>query len=127
MKKENIKTKKTNPYKKIKARVRITFTGDDKFFGKGVAELLHLIDEYGTIQKACSLMDMSYTKAWRIIKRLEKELGFTIIDAVSGGVSGGKSLLTDKAKDLIKRYDKLEKNVSTYATKAYKNIFYKEN
>lgn len=56
--------KEKSVYKKIKPLVRVSFVGKEKFFGKGIAELLELVDKYGTIQKACKSMDMSYSKAW---------------------------------------------------------------
>lgn len=110
-------------YKNITLRVRITFIGEDKFFGKGAAELLKLVDEYGTIQKACDIMDMSYSKALKIIKRIEKELKFKIIEATAGGAKGGSAYITKEAKALIRDFIKLENDVKVYTDKLYKKYF----
>ena len=114
-----------NVYKKIKPIVRVSFVGKEKFFGKGIAELLELVDKYGTIQKACKSMDMSYSKAWKIINRLEKELGFKVLETKAGGKKGGESYLTEEAKDLLKRFSKMIKEVEDYSEKSYKKYFLK--
>lgn len=110
-------------YKKIKPSIRVTFKGDDKFFGKGVAELLLYIDKYGTIQKACKEMGMSYSKAWKIISRLEDEVGVKMLETKAGGKKGGESTLTDEAKDLLKRYKKMNSELEDHLKKAYKKYF----
>lgn len=112
-----------NVYKKIKPIVRVSFVGKEKFFGKGIAELLQLVDKFGTIQKACKSMDMSYSKAWKIINRLEKELGFKVLETKAGGKKGGESYLTEEAKDLLKRFGKMIKDVEEYSDKTYKKYF----
>jgi molybdate transport repressor ModE-like protein len=112
-----------NVYKKIKPIVRVSFVGKEKFFGKGIAELLQLVDKFGTIQKACKSMDMSYSKAWKIINRLEKELGFKVLETKAGGKKGGESVLTDDARDLLARYTKMNKDIEEYTIKEYKKYF----
>lgn len=110
-------------YKKFKIKSRITLVSDEKFFGRGVSELLRLIDKSSTMQEACKIMDMSYSKAWKIIKRVEKELGCKIITAKSGGIKGGTTVLTDEARDLINRFDSMEEDVAKYTDKAFKKYF----
>ena len=101
-----------NVYKKIKPIVRVSFVGKEKFFGKGIAELLQLVDKYGTKQKA-----------WKIINRLEKELGFKVLETKAGGKKGGESYLTDGAKDLLKKFSVMNKDIEEYTIKEYKKYF----
>lgn len=110
-------------YKKIKPMVRVSFVGEEKFFGKGIAELLQLVDKYGTIQKACKSMDMSYSKAWKIINRLEKELGFKALETKAGGKNGGESFLTEEAKNLLKKYGEMNRDIEEHTNKLYKKHF----
>ena len=56
----------------VTAKVKLTLCTDDRFFGPGVCELLERIREPGSIQAAAAQMEMSYTKAWRILKRAEE-------------------------------------------------------
>ena len=47
--------------------------GEEKFFGPGIAVLLHRVDAYHSIRQATMSMGMAYSKAWAIIRRAEKE------------------------------------------------------
>ena len=72
----NTKQEKTLP---VKARVKLMLCTDDRFFGPGVCELLEKIRETGSIQAAAARMELSYTKAWKILNRAEQELGKNLI------------------------------------------------
>ena len=56
----------------IRPSIRLTLEKEERFFGPGVADLLELAEEKGSIQGACSEMGMSYSKSWKIIKRAER-------------------------------------------------------
>ena len=73
----------------VKAKVKLTLCTDDRFFGPGVCELLERIRETGSIQAAAARMDMSYSKAWKILKHAEETMGTELITRVSGGRNGG--------------------------------------
>lgn len=92
----------------IRPAVRLTFEKEERFFGPGVAELLELIDQKGSIQRACSEMGMSYSKSWKIVKRAEKELGYPLLHSHNGGTAGGKSELTEEGKGFLERYRAME-------------------
>ena len=105
----------------IKIRTRISFEINEKFFGVGVSKLLHLIEKDGSIRKACEEMNMSYSKALKIIKRVEKEMDIKLLDTVVGGAGGGLSKLTDEARELLTKYDdmvgEVEKEVEKISKK----------
>ena len=98
-------------YSDIKIRTRISFEINEKFFGVGVSKLLHLIEKDGSIRKASEEMNMSYTKALKILKRVEKEMDIKLLDTVVGGVGGGLSTLTKEAKELLTIYDNMVEEV----------------
>ncbi|RBP42866.1 winged helix-turn-helix domain-containing protein [Garciella nitratireducens] len=82
-----------------------------KIFGKGPKELLIRVDQLGSLSKAAASMNMSYSKAWNLISNLEKTLGIKVLDKKIGGIDGGSSSLTPEGKNLIKKYDRLEKKI----------------
>ena len=53
------------------ARVRIKRKEDQgkEYFGLGVADLLHGVDEFHSLNLAAQHMGMAYSKAWRIVKQ----------------------------------------------------------
>ena len=99
----------------VKAKVKLTLCTDDRFFGPGVCELLERIRETGSIQAAAARMELSYTKAWKILNRAEKELGTNLITRVSGGRSGGSSTVTEAGEETIRVFREMEAKLNACA------------
>lgn len=110
----------------IKPMLRLTLKKNEKFFGPGVATLLHLIDREKSIQTACGIMEMSYSKAWKILKRAENELGFPLLNSRNGGANGGQSELTAEAKRFLAAYDAISEKLQQQAGILYSEYFGKE-
>ena len=99
----------------VAVRVKLTLCAKDKFFGPGVCELLEGIRETGSIQAAAAQMEMSYTKAWKILKRAEETMGMVLINRVSGGKNGGSSTLTEAGEEAVRVFREIETKVTDYA------------
>jgi len=106
----------------VKSKVWLEKNGK-LIFGSGKSLILTAILETGSINKAAKKMDMSYRHAWSYIVSAEKKIGKPLLIKIKGGKNGGGAILTDYAKDLLRRYEKLEQKVNAYADKCYKNIF----
>lgn len=96
---------------------------DDKIFGRGPKELLQRTEKMGSLRRAASSMNMSYSKAWSLVDNLEKKLNIKILDKKIGGVNGGSSSLTEEGKELVAKYEKLEKEIEEAILKIYNKIF----
>jgi molybdate transport system regulatory protein len=81
--------------------------GGQRFFGPGPVELLERINETGSINQAAKQMNMSYKKAWEIINMLNSGGGKPFVITQTGGSSGGGSVITEEAKNLVSYYQKL--------------------
>ncbi len=90
---------------KVKMRVVILTDQNEKFFGEGPAQLMHALEKYGSLRAAAASMDMSYSKAFRIVKNAEAALGFAITEKVTGGKGGGGSRITQAGAEWLKRYE----------------------
>lgn len=99
----------------VAARVKLTLCTEERFFGPGVCELLERIRETGSIQAAAARMELSYTKAWKILNRAEEELGTSLITRVSGGRNGGSSTLTPAGEEAVKDFREMERKLAAYA------------
>lgn len=104
----------------VAARVKLTLCTEERFFGPGVCELLERIRETGSIQAAAARMELSYTKAWKILNRAEEELGTSLITRVSGGRNGGSSTLTRAGEDTVREFREMETKLSAYAEELMK-------
>ena len=63
----------------------------------------------------------------RYIKTIEQRLGKPLLIKERGGEKGGGAVLTQYARDLIERFEKLEKDVKSYVDKKHKIIFSKSS
>lgn len=79
--------------------------GGVRMFGPGTHELLHHVAATGSLHQAAQLMDMSYTKAWRLLRKTEEHLGGRLLERQVGGAAGGGSSLTPMGRELVRRFD----------------------
>ncbi len=83
-----------------KATLRIVDDAGERCFGPGVAALLEGVEEKRSLRAAAISMEMAYSKAWRIIRQAEDELGVRLIDR--DGAHG--STLTEEGATFLARY-----------------------
>ena len=105
---------------------RVRLFNEEPCFGKGVSQLLHLCDEYGSLSKSCEVMGMSHSKAWKILKRAEEDLDMKLLERVSGGSNGGGSVLSEEGKTLLKKYDEFQKRMKDFAEETFQELFNEE-
>ena len=68
-------------------------------------------------------MGMAYSKAWKLIRGLEEEWGFSLLIRQTGGSKGGGSSLTEDAEELLSRYEAMLSEVTQAAEGAFKKYF----
>ena len=104
------------PNKQLRCQVSVRIFGEKKCFGPGVADLLERVDRLHSLRKATIEMDMAYSKAWKIVKTAEENLGFPLLVSVTGGKGGGGAHLTPTGEELIRTYDALEQRLNREAS-----------
>ena len=106
-------------YPKLSIRL---FTSD-KCFGPGIAHLLCLVRETGSLRSAAASMNMSYSKAWTSLSRCEELLGFSLLLRSAGGKNGGGAKLTPEAEKLLADYRAYCGEVETEAARLFEKYF----
>ena len=91
----------------MKAVTKIVFTDDNgtKFFGEGPLRLLRSVERTGSLRSAAMEMEMAYSKATKLIKQAEANLGFALTTRCTGGKDGGGSVLTPEGKRWLRQYE----------------------
>jgi molybdate transport system regulatory protein len=107
----------------VKVVYKIWLDNNGKAFGEGPLELLRRVEQTNSLHQAAQQMGMAYSKAWKLIQRVEKKLGFFLLEKRVGGLSGGGSHVTPRAKELMKCYGELEREASEAIEKAYRKHF----
>ncbi|OIO34943.1 MAG: ModE family transcriptional regulator [Candidatus Hydrogenedentes bacterium CG07_land_8_20_14_0_80_42_17] len=106
----------------LKVSVRIIDSKGRRVFGDGIAELLMLVEETGTIASAARSMNMAYSKAWKIIRNFERALGKKALHCEKGGRKKGSAILTPDAKRLLKTFISTRKNCISFVKKSEKSL-----
>src|SRR5690349_18426367 len=101
-----IRKKSAKPLQ-LKPRLRVT-CGDDIALGPGKMELLALLVETGSLKEAARRMDMSYMRAWTLIKTMEKCFREPVVVAERGGKSGGGMKVTPAGRLALALYQEME-------------------
>ncbi len=109
----------------MKALVKIYYCSNDgeKFFGYGPCLLLKQVQKTGSLRKAAINMNMAYTKALKLIKAAESNLGTKLIITSTGGKGGGGSEITKQAEVLIEQYEKFKCDVDAYTKCRFEELF----
>ena len=107
-----------NQSNNLSAKIRIHFFTTDKCFGPGIYELLENVRQYGSLRSAAASMNMAYSKAWKMVKLCEENLGFKLLISTTGGKNGGGAHVTAEYCHEIREFsDKLLKEKFSF----YKN------
>jgi len=95
-------------------------TEDGMMLGLGRIQLLELVEELGSLNKAASAMGMSYRAAWGRMKQTETVIGQPLVER-SGPKKGFR--LTPLGHDIVSMFRAWHKEVEAYALARAKEIF----
>ena len=102
--------------KHFKSQFRI-YLGNEIAFGPGKAELLRHISETGSISESARRMEMSYNRAWLLVRTMNRCFKEPLVSATRGGDTHGGAELTSTGKRVLALYQQMEAEVAA-ATQA---------
>jgi molybdate transport system regulatory protein len=77
-------------------------------FGKGRDDILKAIDTERSLNAAAKKLEMSYRAAWGRLKASEERTGMKLVEV---GIHDKSMQLTEQARAIIERFEKLESDV----------------
>jgi len=104
-------------------QVKLILEREEDFFGPGTAAFFLRIQETGSILAACQEMNMSYSKGWKMVNRVEEEMGFRFLVRKNGGKGGGFSQLTPEGEAFVRRYNAFRQDVRQMAENFFEEYF----
>ena len=94
-------------------RLHLWFESEEgMLFGLGRVQLLQLVRDLGSLNKAAKALGMSYRAAWGRIRNTEERLGFPLV-VKSGGRKG--FTLTPEAEELLEAFRDWYDGVEAFA------------
>jgi len=107
----------------IKIKLGLRDAADRPFMGIGTAWLLRGVEKAGSLSLAARDMEMSYSKAHKLVKTLEEELGLPVLASSRGGSSRGGSALTPAGRKFLERFERLDAAIKKQAEKLLEIAF----
>ena len=107
----------------VRPVVNISLSKERPFFDNKIAMLLTLVDETKSVRTACQRMQISYSTGWNIIRTLESQLRYPLILRTQGGAGGSTSMLSDRGRELLTRFNAYQQNLRDRAVELYDRYF----
>lgn len=107
----------------VRPVVNVSLSREKPFFDSKIAMLLMLVDETKSVRAAGQRMQLSYSSCWNIIRTLESQLNYPLIERSQGGAKGSTSVLTDRGRLLLERYNAYEAKLKEQANELYETYF----
>ncbi|MFH1038339.1 MAG: LysR family transcriptional regulator [PVC group bacterium] len=104
---------------RIHLKISLASERGEPFMGIGLVWLLREVAARGSISRASEEMGLSYSKALKIVNRLEKNLGRKLLIRKHGGCDRGGASLTPFGKKFIDEYDRMQAAVKNAAEKEF--------
>jgi molybdate transport system regulatory protein len=102
-------------------RLRVMW-GDEIALGPGKVELLRHIQSSGSILRAAKAMDMSYMRAWKLLKTTENCFKRPLVKKSRGGKTGGNAQLTATGEKALALYQKMENDCLNATTDTWETL-----
>lgn len=83
--------------------------GDEIALGPGKAQLLAGIRRTGSISDAAREMEMSYMRAWGLVRTMNRAFREPLVETVRGGRARGGARLTAAGRALLRLYTAIQK------------------
>jgi molybdate transport system regulatory protein len=93
--------------REFQPRLRFPHAGANAF-GPGKAGLLGFIAATGSIRRAASELDMSYQRAWTLVRQMNVLFREPLVSVSRGGGTGGGATLTPTGEEVLTRYRRME-------------------
>lgn len=120
MKKAN---RKSAPASANRLRIRFrVLCGDDIALGPGKVQLLQLIRDTGSIRHAAEEMEMSYMRAWTLIKTMNQCFRKPLVEMRRGGSTHGGASLTATGEAVLQLYAEIEQSSLAATTAARRKL-----
>lgn len=107
----------------FRAEIHISLDAEERLLTQETASLLRALRYDGTVKAACARLNISYRKAWNLLREAEERVGTKLVHRVAGGEYGGESTLTSAGESLLDRFDAFAREVQQFANRRFSDYF----
>jgi len=102
-------------------RLRVVCRGETAL-GPGRIDLLEWIAQTGSLRAAAQEMEMSYMRAWTLVKSLNSWFREPLVEVTRGGRTGGGAKLTPLGRKVVTLYRRMESESRKVASQPWKDL-----
>jgi len=113
----------TNAPQPLQLDLRLGLHAETAFWNPECAQFLELIQTTGSMLNACQCMHMSYSRGWKMINEIERQLGYPLLLRSQGGPSGGGSALTPKGRRFLSVFLRMQEEIKTESQAIFARYF----
>ena len=107
---------------KLLARIRIVADDGTIAIGPGKADLLDAIGRLGSIRAAAEELEMSYMRAWTLVRTMNDAFDEPLVEKLRGGTDRGGAQLTRRGRQVLKAYRAMEKQAARAVAGEWKKL-----
>lgn len=96
--------------------------GETIAFGPGKADLVEAIDRTGSIADAAKTLDMSYMRAWKLVRTMNEAFREPLIEANRGGKERGGATVTEYGRRVVRLYRRLEEKAAASTAREWDEL-----
>lgn len=107
----------------VRPRIRVVRDGDGTIvMGPGKADLLDAIRRRGSIRGAAEALEMSYMRAWNLVKTMNAAFRSPLVEKERGGSDQGGARLTDRGERVLTAYREMERKAGKALQAGWKRL-----
>ena len=103
--------------------IQVHISKGDVILTPAIVQFLEMIDHTSSIQSACACTHMSYSTGWKLLNRIERELGYALVERYPGGSNGGGSCLSAMGRNMLDAYQRYRELMQTLSEELFKCVF----
>lgn len=103
-------------------KIWLATEGGAGVLGDGKWKILKAIREAGSLAAACESLGITYRRTWNDLKKVEKMLGFALLEKSRGGQDGGHTVLTAEGVKLVSAFDEFHASMDTLMQQEFSKL-----
>lgn len=107
---------------RLNYKIWLETEGQEGILGDRKCEVLRAIDETGSLNDAMKKLNLTYRKTWDNLKKIEQELGFTLLRTTRGGAEGGHTELTREARIIVRAFEQFHAGYDSIIREGFEKI-----
>ena len=106
----------------LRPRLRIVGENGTIVMGPGKADLLDAIGRTGSIRAAADELEMSYMRAWTLVRVMNAAFRSPLVEKERGGSAQGGAQLTARGEAVLRLYRQMEEKAARAVEKEWEKM-----